>query len=41
MTTVYFAPKLADKRRQLADCYFRLGLKPGRVWAKALGKKAA
>lgn len=32
---------LRDKRRQLADCYARLGLKPGRVWAKALGKKAA
>mgnify|MGYP003434379313 CR=1 FL=1 len=41
MTTVYVPPTLRDKRRQLADCYARLGLKPGRVWARALGKKAA
>lgn len=41
MTTVYVPPKLADKRRQLTDCYARLGLKPGKVWLKALGKKAA
>jgi len=32
---------LRDKRRQLTDTYFRLGLKPGRVWAKALGWEAA
>lgn len=41
MTTVYVPPKLRDKRHALTVCYARLGLKPGRVWLAALGKKAA